>query len=186
MIAEHMAAALFAGHRDSRAIATGRWRAARAAAPAWRTSPRAEPLLVASRSSSSTSRRRGRAPSPATGSRRSPSSWCATAATTVFETLINPERPIPPFVTALTNITWEMVRDAPRFADVCDQLLGVLEGHVFVAHNAGFDWRFITAEVARARGRELTGRRLCTVRLARRLVPRLRRRYLDWVAGYYG
>jgi DNA polymerase III subunit epsilon len=57
---------------------------------------------------------------------------------------------------------------------------------VFVAHNVSFDWRFVSAEVARSTGRELTGRRLCTVRLARRLLPQLRSRSLDWVANHYG
>jgi DNA polymerase-3 subunit epsilon len=79
-----------------------------------------------------------------------------------------------------------MVKDAPRFADVCDQLLGVLEGHVFVAHNAGFDWRFICAEVERATRRRLDGRTLCTVRMARRLLPQVRRRNLDSLSSYYG
>lgn len=106
--------------------------------------------------------------------------------TTVFDSLINPERSIPPYITALTQISWEMVRDAPRFRDVCDQLLGVLEGHVFVAHNAAFDWRFVSAEVHRATGRRIDGRRLCTVRLARRLLPQLRRRSLDAVTYHYG
>ena len=61
---------------------------------------------------------------------------------------------------------------APTFAEVCDQLLGVLEGHVFVAHNANFDWRFLSTEVERAtRTSARSGDALCTVRLARRLVP---------------
>ena len=103
-----------------------------------------------------------------------------------FETLVNPERSIPPMITALTQINWEMVKDAPRFRDICDQLLSVLSGHVFVAHNADFDWRFVTHEVQRATGRRLSGRRLCTVRLARRVLPQLRSRRLDSVAHYYG
>lgn len=57
-----------------------------------------------------------------------------------FETLVNPERPIPRMITALTHIDASMVRNAPVFADVCDELLRVLEGHVFVAHNVEFDW----------------------------------------------
>lgn len=105
---------------------------------------------------------------------------------TVFDSLINPERSIPPYITALTRISWDMVKDAPRFGDVCDQLLGVLEGSVFVAHNAAFDWRFVAAEVHRATGRRIDGRRLCTVRLARRLLPQLRRRSLDAVTYHYG
>ena len=104
----------------------------------------------------------------------------------VFQTLVNPERPIPPYITALTSITWNMVKDAPRFREICDELLSRMEGTVFVAHNAAFDWRFVSAEVARATGRSLEGRQLCTVRLARAVLPQLRRRSLDWVANHYG
>jgi DNA polymerase-3 subunit epsilon len=104
---------------------------------------------------------------------------------TVFETLVNPRRPIPPYISALTHITWDMVKDAPTFAEICDQLLGVLEGRIFVAHNASFDWRFVNAEVERAIGRQLEGRRLCTVRLARKVLPHLRRRSLDSVTNHY-
>ena len=106
--------------------------------------------------------------------------------TKLFDQLINPERPIPPMITALTNISWDMVKDAPRFRDICDELLAVLSGRVFVAHNAEFDWRFLTVEVERATGRRLDGRRLCTVRLARRVLPHLRSRRLDSVAYHYG
>lgn len=107
-------------------------------------------------------------------------------ATMVFETLVNPERPIPPWVSRLTNISAEMVRHAPTFREVCEQLLGVLDGRVFVAHNANFDWRFVNMEVDRATGRRLEGRRLCTVKLARKLLPELRRRSLDHVSLHYG
>jgi DNA polymerase-3 subunit epsilon len=103
-----------------------------------------------------------------------------------FETLVNPERSIPPMITNLTQINWEMVKDAPRFRDICDDLVRVLSGHVFVAHNVDFDWRFVSSEVQRASGQRLTGRRLCTVRLARRVLPQLRSRRLDSVANYYG
>ncbi len=104
----------------------------------------------------------------------------------VFETLVNPERSIPPFITQLTNITWEMVKDAPTFDRIAPDLLRVLEGNVFVAHNATFDWRFVTSELSRSSGRKLGGRRLCTVRLARKVLPQLPRRSLDNVARYYG
>ena len=104
----------------------------------------------------------------------------------VFETLVNPQRPIPPMISALTNITWSMVKDAPLFGDICERVLAVMGGNVFVAHNAAFDWRFVTAEVTRASGQRLSGRQLCTVRLARKLLPHLRSRSLDHVAAYYG
>ena len=107
-------------------------------------------------------------------------------ATTVFDTLINPQRAIPAWVSRLTNISWEMVEDAPTFSEIADQLLGVLDGRVFVAHNANFDWRFLSMEIERATGRTLNGRRLCTVKLARKLLPGLRRRSLDYVAMHYG
>src|SRR5690606_27996663 len=104
----------------------------------------------------------------------------------VWETLVNPQRSIPPWITRLTNISWDMVADMPVFADLSDEVLRTLSGHVFVAHNAAFDWGFVSAEVARATGSQLTGSRLCTVRLARRLLPHLPRRSLDFVARYYG
>jgi DNA polymerase-3 subunit epsilon len=103
-----------------------------------------------------------------------------------FETLVNPERSIPVFITRLTNISWDMVKDAPRFRDICDDVLRAMDGAIFVAHNAQFDWRFVSTEVERATGRQLDGRRLCTVRLARKLLPQLRSRRLDFLAMYYG
>ena len=104
----------------------------------------------------------------------------------VFETLVNPKRAISPFVTRLTNITAAMVADAPTFDRIAPEVVRVLQGHVFVAHNANFDWRFITSELTRASGHRLHGRRLCTVKLARKVVPQLPRRSLDHLARYYG
>ncbi|UCC74534.1 MAG: 3'-5' exonuclease [Gemmatimonadota bacterium] len=102
-----------------------------------------------------------------------------------FESLVNPERPIPPSVSALTNITEEMVADAPKFRELLDPLKGALRGAVFVAHNVGFDWRFLDAEFRRSGGGRLEGERLCTLRLARRLHPELRRRSLAVLTDYY-
>lgn len=104
----------------------------------------------------------------------------------IFETLVNPERAIPAFVSRLTNITSEMVRRAPTFDRIAPDLVRVLQGNVFVAHNATFDWRFVTAELTRSTGQKLNGRKLCTVKLARAVLPQLSRRSLDYVARYYG
>ncbi len=87
----------------------------------------------------------------------------------VFDSLLNPGRPIPARITDLSGISDEMVRSAPTFHVVADHLLATLAGRVFVAHNARFDWSFVGAEVRRARELVLDGPRLCTVRLARRL-----------------
>jgi DNA polymerase III subunit epsilon len=104
----------------------------------------------------------------------------------VFESLVNPGRPIPPAICAITNITNAMVRDAPRFAEVSDRVVEALAGRVFVAHNARFDWNFVTAEVQRARDLALDGPRLCTVRLARRLVRGIRSCGLDNLTRWFG
>jgi DNA polymerase-3 subunit epsilon len=104
----------------------------------------------------------------------------------VFETLVNPERSIPPFVSRLTNISWDMVKDAPKFSAIVPDLLQKLEGNVFVAHNAQFDWSFLSHEIQRASGARISGNQLCTVRLARRLLPHLPKRSLDYVADYFG
>jgi DNA polymerase-3 subunit epsilon len=104
----------------------------------------------------------------------------------VYSTLVNPGRRIPRMITALTGITDEMVADAPRFRDVAPRLADALRGGVFVAHNAAFDWRFVRAELALAGGMQIDGRQLCTVRLARKLLPQLPSRSLDGVAAYFG
>lgn len=105
----------------------------------------------------------------------------------VYETLVNPQRPIPPIITQLTGISWAMVRDAPTFGQVAPRVREVLADRVFVAHNVPFDWKFVSAELERCGDPcDEGGRRLCTVRLARRLLPHLPRRSLDHVAHWYG
>lgn len=104
----------------------------------------------------------------------------------VYSRLVNPERPIPPYITALTQISWEMVRDQPPFREVVHEIRERLVGRVFVAHNATFDWRFVSEEVRRSTGDTLQGPRLCTVRMARRFLPALSRRSLDEVTRHLG
>lgn len=104
----------------------------------------------------------------------------------VLDSLINPGRSIPPAVCAITNITNAMVKDAPAFADVADLVVAALAGRVFVAHNARFDWGFVSAEVRRARDLALDGPQLCTVRLARRLVKGVRSCGLDNLTQHFG
>jgi DNA polymerase-3 subunit epsilon len=188
LVAEHMAVTLLRDHPRFARTADGGWRLSEPAPPAWRIQSVAEEPLLSSLSFAVVD-------VETTGGRADYGDRITEIAVVtvrdgrivdVFETLVNPERSIPPFITRLTNISWEMVRDKSPFRDVCDELLRVLDGHVFVAHNATFDWRFVSAEVARSTGRALTGRRLCTVRLSRRLLPQLRSRSLDWVARHYG
>jgi DNA polymerase-3 subunit epsilon len=106
--------------------------------------------------------------------------------TVAFHSLINPGIPIPEFVAGLTGIDARMIRNAPPFEVIVDSLLAALEGCVFVAHNARFDWAFVSTEIERARGLLLQGPRVCTVRLARKLLPDLQRRNLDTVSYHFG
>ena len=103
-----------------------------------------------------------------------------------WSSLVDPGRGIPPFVSRLTGIANASVAAAPRFERVADEFLEFLGGAAFVAHNARFDWRFLNAELLRVRGGRLTNARLCTVRLARRLLPHVKRRNLDALAWLFG
>ncbi len=103
-----------------------------------------------------------------------------------YTTLVNPQRPIPPFITRLTRITHSMAERAPLFRDIAGNVQRILDGAVFVAHNASFDWRFLSTELEWATGTPLRGRVLCTVRLARKTVPEVSRRSLDALSWYFG
>jgi DNA polymerase III epsilon subunit family exonuclease len=103
-----------------------------------------------------------------------------------FHTLLNPETPIPPFITNLTGISDEMVRDAPLFADVAEDFLGFIGDSVMVAHNSGFDMRFLNHEISRIFGKyRLANPCLCTVLLSRRLLPDIVNHKLKTVAEHY-
>ena len=103
-----------------------------------------------------------------------------------FQTLVNPGRDIPRRISELTGITNEMVEGAPFFEEVAEDLFEWLDGRVFVAHNVSFDWRFVSAQLGDSIGFVPDGPRLCTVQLARRLAPELRRRNLDALATHFG
>jgi len=207
IVAEHMAHAMFAGRREFLLAADGRWMLADLTTQPYiadRVSdiPRA---LAARKRDRASSRAHSTEPlsslsyvvvdTETTGG----SHWSTDRITEiaavvvrngeiveVFETLVNPRRSIPYFVSNLTNITWDMVKDAPTFDRIAPDIMRVLEGNVFVGHNAVFDWRFVSAEISRSTGRQLRGRRLCTVKIARTVLPQLSRRSLDYVSRYYG
>lgn len=103
-----------------------------------------------------------------------------------FSSLVNPGRPIPSMIQSLTGISDAMVRGAPRFRDVAAQVAAIVEGRIFTAHNAPFDWRFVCHEMEHATGTIPAGRTLCTVRVARKLLPSLTSRSLDSLALYFG
>jgi DNA polymerase III subunit epsilon len=97
---------------------------------------------------------------------------CGGQVTGTFHTLVDPEVPIPPIITALTGITDRMVAGAEPIQVVLPCLLEFLGGAVLVAHNAPFDRRFLQTNLERHGYRRLANRVVCTARLARKLLPR--------------
>ncbi len=87
-----------------------------------------------------------------------------------WSSLVNPEVKIPQEIQALTGITDGMVKHAPTFAELADQVRTRLHEHLFIAHNARFDYGFIKNEFRRI-GVAYTADVLCTVRLSRKLYP---------------
>lgn len=103
----------------------------------------------------------------------------------VFETLVNPCRRIPPRAARLTGISDGMVAGAPTFDDIAERVFKSISGRVFVAHNANFDWGWTRAQLHDALGDAPVVNRLCTISLARRFAPELRRRNLDALAEHF-
>ncbi len=89
-----------------------------------------------------------------------------------FETLINPLQLIPRYITALTGIDNTMIEDAPTFNEVAETVFEILENNIFIAHNVNFDYSFLKHQLKTA-GYDLTTKKLCTVRLGRKVFPGL-------------
>ncbi|MBV8774338.1 MAG: GIY-YIG nuclease family protein [Deltaproteobacteria bacterium] len=103
-----------------------------------------------------------------------------------FQSLIKPQMRIPRFVARLTSISEEMVIAAPAIEDVMPRFRAFLGDAVMVAHNAQFDHAFLDFEFRRLFGIGLLNPVLCTLRMARRLLPSIRRRRLDLLAEHFG
>ncbi len=89
-----------------------------------------------------------------------------------FVTLINPEAPIPYFITKLTGINNQMVSGAPRFFEIARQLVEITKDCIIVGHNVKFDYSFLRAEF-RSFGYDYQRKTLDTVVMARKLMPGL-------------
>ena len=87
-----------------------------------------------------------------------------------YTTLINPEKEISAFISTFTGITNSMVKNAPKFVEVADTILELLEGKIIVAHNARFDYNFIKSEFRRI-NIPFTQKNICTVQLSRKIFP---------------
>lgn len=89
-----------------------------------------------------------------------------------YQKLVNPRVPIPVYIQALTGISHDLVKDAPDFREIAAEVHDLLQGRIFVAHNVNFDYSFVKHHLAVA-GHELNCRKLCTVRLGRKIWPGL-------------
>lgn len=92
--------------------------------------------------------------------------------------LVDPQMPIPPLITGFTGISDDMVRNQPTFSRVAAEVRERLEGCLFVAHNARFDYGFLKNEFARL-GQRFSAKVLCTVKLSRALYPQFPKHGLD-------
>ena len=87
-----------------------------------------------------------------------------------FISLVNPEKPIQPFVVNLTGINNAMLRSAPKFYEVAKRIIEITEGCILVAHNTSFDYRILRTEFNRL-GYDFIKPTLCTVELSKKLIP---------------
>lgn len=99
-----------------------------------------------------------------------------------WSSLVNPQMPIPPFIQNLTGISNEMVREAPTFADLADEIHARLDDRIFIAHNARFDHGFLKQAFGQT-GHSFRPPVLCTVRLSRKLYPQHERHNLDSIVA---
>ena len=103
-----------------------------------------------------------------------------------FQSLVNPEIPIPRFVATLTGISNEMVKRAPVFADLAPRWLDFVSDAVLIAHNSNFDANFLNHEISRVYpGHRMVYQHLCTVKLSRRVMPELLNHRLDTIASHF-
>lgn len=87
-----------------------------------------------------------------------------------FSSLIKPDMDIPLFITRLTGISNELVKNAPHFYEIARKIVEMTAGRIFVAHNVHFDYKFVKEEFKRL-GYDFNRKTLCTVQLSRKLMP---------------
>lgn len=109
----------------------------------------------------------------------------------VFHTFINPDREVEPEASAVNGLTWDMLKDKPRFRDIADSLIAFIDGAEVVAHNASFDADFLQSELDRINYPktfwEVVGKVVDTLPLSRQILRgQLRKFKLDNLLDFYG
>jgi DNA polymerase-3 subunit epsilon len=108
-----------------------------------------------------------------------------TSVTSEFHTLLNPYYTIPRYIESMTGITNEMVEYERDFKQIADELYEILHDKIFVAHNVNFDYSFINYHLSKC-GYELNCKKLCTIRLGRKIIPGLRGYGLEKICNHLG
>ena len=96
-----------------------------------------------------------------------------------FSSLINPERPIQPFVQNLTGINEKMLRNAPKFYELAKRIVEITSDCVLVAHNASFDYRMLQTEFERL-GYDFERKTLCTSSYGVASHEKMERKQMEW------
>ncbi len=104
----------------------------------------------------------------------------------IFSSLILPQNPIPPEITRLTGIDNDMVKDSPSARQILPSFLEFIDSSILVAHNADFDVPFLKHHLKQLTDQELTNESICTVKIARFLLPELESYKLHNVASCFG
>lgn len=104
-----------------------------------------------------------------------------------FNSLVNPHQSIPPFISQMTGITYDMVINAPEAESVFQEVIKFFSGKevVFCAHNAKFDLAFVNDTLLREGLDELSNPNLCTLKLARRLLNTKVKKNVGSLAEYF-
>ena len=89
-----------------------------------------------------------------------------------YDTLVNPECNIPFVITQLTGINNGMVSKAPKFFEIAKKVIEITKDCIFVAHNVNFDYNVLHKEFSEL-GFPFRRKKLCTIRLSRKLIPKL-------------
>lgn len=103
----------------------------------------------------------------------------------IYETLINPLKPVSDFITNLTSISNRELKEAPKFYDVAEAIRLRLDGAVFVSHNTEFDLGLLKKKFQEM-GQELNQKSFCTLKVAQTEVPGLQNYNLDALCSFFG
>lgn len=105
--------------------------------------------------------------------------------TNKFETLINPDIKIPKFITSLTGIKNSMVGDSPMIEEIIPKFTRFSKNIPIVAHNASFDYGFLSQNIKVFENKEMSNEKICTMKLSRRLFPELPRHRLSFLCEHF-